>query len=429
MAIISGYYNSINGDRKYNAETMSRYFAGLFSRGVLQNYKGKFTVKPGDGMSVVIPTGKAYFSDGKWIENTSDIVLDIDASDVILNRVDSIVLRSDTNDSTRNAAVLLKKGTPAVSPLPPALQNSGGIEELRLCTIAVNKLAKNISQANILNTIPDISECGYVTGLIEQVDTGDLFLQYKQAYEEFRSDSQKRFDDWFADVKETMSKSTLIRQYTSHYATTKNNETVIPIQIPQYAPVLDVLNVFINGLKLINDLEYTKTADRITLKMPLEVGQIVDFEVFKSVDGSQAETVVQQVYDLQQLTNQHSGKIRTLESVTADSGWQKLKLGSGVTEYNAATYPVRCRKIGKQVFIEGLISNTVALNTTVATIPDGYRPAKNQIITVPVSKQTTGRSATLIFFATGEIKIEALSTSDSLVSGDYVSLKTCYLID
>ena len=39
MAIRGGYYNSLNGDRKYNAETMSQYFAGLYKRGVLQNYK------------------------------------------------------------------------------------------------------------------------------------------------------------------------------------------------------------------------------------------------------------------------------------------------------------------------------------------------------------------------------------------------------
>ncbi len=70
MTLITGYYNSLNGDRKYNAETMSRYFAGLFTRGVLQNYKDKFVVTSSGGMKVKIPTGKAFFSDGKWIENT-----------------------------------------------------------------------------------------------------------------------------------------------------------------------------------------------------------------------------------------------------------------------------------------------------------------------------------------------------------------------
>lgn len=109
MALITGYYNSLNGDRKYSAETMSKYFAGLFTRGVLQNYKDKFVVRHDEGMKVKVPTGKAFFTDGKWIENTADITLTLDPSDVVLNRIDVIVLRNDKNESVRNATVLLKK--------------------------------------------------------------------------------------------------------------------------------------------------------------------------------------------------------------------------------------------------------------------------------------------------------------------------------
>lgn len=60
MALITGYYNSLNGDRKYNAETMSKYFAGLFTRGVLQNYNGKFVVTANGGMKINVKTGKAF---------------------------------------------------------------------------------------------------------------------------------------------------------------------------------------------------------------------------------------------------------------------------------------------------------------------------------------------------------------------------------
>ena len=123
MALITGYYNSLNGDRKYNAETMSKYFAGLFTRGVLQNYNGKFVVTANGGMKINVKTGKAFFSDGKWIENTADIILTLDPSDVILNRIDRVVLRNDKNEGVRNANVFLKKGTPGTNPVAPELQN------------------------------------------------------------------------------------------------------------------------------------------------------------------------------------------------------------------------------------------------------------------------------------------------------------------
>lgn len=161
MAILSGYYDSINGDRKYNASTMSKYFSGLFTRGVLQNYKGKFVVKATEGMSIKVPTGKAFFSDGKWIENTADITLTLDASDIVLNRIDSIVLRNDKNEAKRKAEIVLKKGTPAASPVPPGVEETNSyVEELLICNIRVDKLTENITQSNITNTIPNTDVCG-----------------------------------------------------------------------------------------------------------------------------------------------------------------------------------------------------------------------------------------------------------------------------
>ncbi len=416
MAITCGYFNSKGGDRRYNSETISKYYRGLISRGVLQNFLGKFQVTAGSGMQVTIKSGRAYFTDGKWMESNSDMNFTVQPSEATLHRIDRIVLKKNSNEAVRNCTIEYKKGTPSLSPEPPELVNDGNIEEMSLCQIYVGKLVETITQSEITDERPLDGVCGFVHGLIEQLDTEDLFIQYTKA-----------FNDWFDEVKETLATATLIRQYTSNYKTTQESETSIPINIPQFTLGLDILNVFINGMKLIGGVDYVKEADKITLTKPLDKGQMVDFEVFKSVDGSSAETVVQQVYELQQLTNGHETRIKALES--ADSGWQTLTLGSGVTEYNQANCPVRCRKIGKQVYVEGLISNTVALNVTIATIPDGFRPSKNQIVVTPVSKKTTGRYATLIFFTTGEIKIDAISTSESLVSSDYVSLKTSYLID
>ena len=281
MAILSGYYNSLNGDRKYNAETMSRYFAGLFTRGVLQNYEGKFVVKASTGMNVIVQTGKAFFSDGKWIENTADITIEIDPADVVLGRIDSIVLQNDKNEGTRKADVVYKKGTPSANPVAPGMIDNEYIEEMRLCNIRIEKNTENITQSAITNTIPDTAQCGYVTGMIQQVDTGDLYLQYEAAYEEFKNESQQEFDEWFENIKQTMTAALAISRYRKVYTTTQDNEQKIPIGIEQHDSYMDILDVYVSGLRL-NENEYTEEGlTHVNLTLPVDKGTVIEFVVLK----------------------------------------------------------------------------------------------------------------------------------------------------
>lgn len=309
MAILSGYYNSMGGDRKYNAEEMSKYFSGLISRGVLQNYGGKYMPTAKTGMTINIAPGKAYFSDGKYIENTTDLNITLEPSDVVLNRIDRIVLRSDKSQGVRGANIIVRKGTPSSNPAAPALVSTEEIEELSIATIRINKLVETITQANITNTIPDTAVCGYVSGLIEQVDTHELYIQYETAYrefleeseaeqDEFLNSSQKEFNDWFSNIKELLSTSTLIREYSDVVVTTKQDQTQIPINLANYNEILDILEIYINGLRLQKDVEYTNHGTYVELLKPLDIGQAVEVVIYKSVDGSDAETVVEQVEKL-----------------------------------------------------------------------------------------------------------------------------------
>ena len=70
MAIKYGYFNSVNGDRKYNAEDMTMYFKGLVSDGIFQTIGDMFVVTAGDGLTVTVGTGRALVNT-HWIENTT----------------------------------------------------------------------------------------------------------------------------------------------------------------------------------------------------------------------------------------------------------------------------------------------------------------------------------------------------------------------
>lgn len=281
MALMTGYYNSINGDRKYNAETMSNYYKGILTRGVLQNYKDKFVVIANGGMKVKVPTGRAYFSDGKFIENTADIIFTLDNSDVVLDRIDIIVLRSDKNENVRNADIILKKGTPRSKPVAPTLTNDEYIEEMCICEIRVNRLVEEITQSNITNTIPNNEVCGYVTGLIDQVETADLFIQYQKAYEEFGLKSENDFNAWWNGLKDKLNTFSSIRKIEKVHITKSIPENEIPIEIDDFIAELDILNVYINGFKLTND-DFTFNSDTITLNNEIDVlNTVVEIVVYK----------------------------------------------------------------------------------------------------------------------------------------------------
>ena len=113
MAITSGYFNSVNGDRKYNADQMSEYFEGIINEGVCQHIDGGLAVTAGTGLSVNVAAGKAFIGK-KWIRNDASLTLTISAASASYARIDAVVLRR--NNTTRTCQIVVKSGTPAASP-------------------------------------------------------------------------------------------------------------------------------------------------------------------------------------------------------------------------------------------------------------------------------------------------------------------------
>lgn len=292
MAITYGFFNSVNGDRLYNADDISNYFLKLISNGVFATPANAMQVQAGSGMTVNVSAGWGFIN-CKWLNNDAAYSLTLDAADIVLHRIDRIVLRLNADSTLRNMEIAVKKGASAANPQPPSLTRvSGGVWELSLARIDVFAGATEITQANIYDERPDTSVCGWVTGLIDQIDTTNLFAQYNAA-----------FSEWFATVKETLATKTMIQRYQSTYTTTTASVNAIPINIPEYVDNQDILNVFVNGLKLTPGIDYTASgsAGTIYLTKALDViGTPVEIEVLKSIDGSDAESVVGLVYELQQ---------------------------------------------------------------------------------------------------------------------------------
>ena len=291
MALKFGFFNSVNGDRKYNADDISNYFLKLISNGVFATPSNAMQVQATAGMTVNVSAGWAFIN-CKWLENTAAYPLILDSADVVLNRIDRIVLR--LSESPRTMGIYIKKGTPASTPTPPELARTKGvIWELSLAKISIHAGVTDITQSMITDERADTELCGWVTGLIDQIDTTNLFAQFTNA-----------FNTWFSEIKDEVQSTTILRQYTSRYVTLSENEDNIPIGIPQYVENLDTINVFVNGMRLKNGTDYIIDDTNIVLTTALSaVGTPVDVEIFKSIDGDSATSVISLVYQLQLIVN------------------------------------------------------------------------------------------------------------------------------
>ena len=93
-----GFFNSINGDRLYNADQMSRIFEGLITDGVYESVGNKLAVQANNGMTIQIATGRGWF-DKSWVNNDSEYTMTLTESDVILNRYVAVVIKVDEEAS------------------------------------------------------------------------------------------------------------------------------------------------------------------------------------------------------------------------------------------------------------------------------------------------------------------------------------------
>lgn len=205
MAITSGFFNSINGDRKYNARQIGRYLGGLVSSGVFPNPSTNLQILAGGGMVVQASPGKAFI-DCHWLENDSMHTIILDDADMVLDRMDAVVMRLDESDGARSVDIVVKKGAPSSEPRPPQMERGDGVQEYCLATVRVRKMkddgTQEITQADITDTRADTDVCGWVTGLIDQVDTHTLFLQWQDAYGRFYEESEAEFKAWIEGIRE-----------------------------------------------------------------------------------------------------------------------------------------------------------------------------------------------------------------------------------
>lgn len=192
MAFTCGFFNSQNGDRKYNAEQMSSIFDGLIKDGVYDTIGDIFAVTPGTGMQVLVGSGRAWF-DHTWNNNDAQYPLAITAADVSLPRYDAVILETNHSDTVRTNRLRVLTGTPASNPVKPTMTSTANVKQHPLAYIKVTAGATAITQS-MIQVVVGTSECPFVTGIIETAQIDALFQQWNG-----------EFDEWFENLKAQLS--------------------------------------------------------------------------------------------------------------------------------------------------------------------------------------------------------------------------------
>ena len=218
MSVTSGFFNSLNGDRRYDARQFSALFDGIINDGVFANIGTSFKVTAAGGLQINIGLGRAWFN-STWVNNDAILPFTLDDSDQVLNRYDAVILEVNTTNAVRKGDIKIIKGVAATNPALPTLTKADGVYQYPLAYIFREASSTSVNQASITNKI-GTSDCPYVTGILQVQSIDNIVSQWEsqwiQWYSNITTDGaedihdsiismQTEFRTWFEALQAELS--------------------------------------------------------------------------------------------------------------------------------------------------------------------------------------------------------------------------------
>lgn len=196
MAFSYGFYNSLNGDRKYDAEDISRMFDGIITDGVIGAVGDTFAVKVSSGTTVNVSSGRAWFNH-TWSYNDSPMPITLNAAEALQDRYDAIVLEVNNASDKRINGIKAVYGVPASSsPAKPIMEDSQYVHQYPLAYIYRKGGSASIAQSDIENAV-GTSACPLCSGVMNSMSMDQVIAQW-----------DAEFSTWFASLKSTLDSNT-----------------------------------------------------------------------------------------------------------------------------------------------------------------------------------------------------------------------------
>lgn len=199
MALSCGFYNGPG--RTYDAEQISSIFDGIISDGMYSGFKQAMVViESQNDNEVIIQPGRAWLLH-TWAYNDANLPFEAPQSEVVLDRIDALVLDVDTNPEVKNTTFQWVHGTPASKdPERPTLIDTENHKQYPLCYVYRAAGTTSITQANITNTV-GTSELPFVTGIIDTLDISELLRQWQASWDAFIGSYESEVKTWTEEQK------------------------------------------------------------------------------------------------------------------------------------------------------------------------------------------------------------------------------------
>ena len=214
-------------DRAISSEPLRKLLHKLFTDGILPDVSTNLQVVASSGMNIVVKAGFAIVQGCLKLEE-NDRTLALQASSATNDRIDTVVLRLNSNDDQRYCDLYIREGTPATNPIRPNLVRSDSVYELGLADIFVSKTITSITQSKITDTRYEAERCGVISSLSEY-DTTTIYSQVQADLKEFKATEQAEFLAWYENIKNILDESTAgnllekINKNASDIQTNKDN--------------------------------------------------------------------------------------------------------------------------------------------------------------------------------------------------------------
>ncbi len=204
MALSYGFYNAVNDDRLYDAIQMSQIFDGIISDGVYATYLKALMVKASSTVGqVIVQPGRAWFNH-TWTYNDADLPVVAPDPEVILDRIDALVIDINSDLAYRENTLKWVQGTPASrNPAKPTLIHTNTHNQYALCYVHRYGDTYQIKQDDIENAI-GTSETPFVTGIIDTVNVDDLLTQWTAQFNTYITTKQNEFSSFQTMMENTI---------------------------------------------------------------------------------------------------------------------------------------------------------------------------------------------------------------------------------
>jgi hypothetical protein len=215
-----GFFDSINGDRKYNSDNFADYFEGIVGDGIYANVGNGFKISAsGDGMNITVHTGRAKILN-RYARNTTPFTKEIATSDTDNPRWDAVTVKA--NLANRDCSVDILTGTPAENPEKPTPTNTETAKSFVLAYIYVPAKATEITDSNVSDN-RGAENCPWVVGVTGTENIVDTIQNYIDDNKSKIDDFIKNGSDAVANFNDTANST--IDTYNQTFADTMDGYT------------------------------------------------------------------------------------------------------------------------------------------------------------------------------------------------------------